>query len=160
MTPDRPIRKAKASGMAANQTGVSMTELDDVFDSLNSMNVLQLLMAFVACTAYTLAQGGLIASRSRGIATVAALVAALSFILLGDAWARSTVLVAGAVAGIGAFVAMAWLLGRLFGSPRAPDMLAEYSVLAEDSVAPEPDAVAASTPAQTRPRRRAAASTG
>lgn len=131
-----------------------MTELDDVFDSLNSMSLLQLLVAFVACTAYTLAQGGLLASRSRGIATVTALVAAVAFILLSDARARSTVLVAVAVAGIGAFVAMAWLLGRLFGSARAHD------VLTEETAAPEPDAVAASTPARTRSRRRAAASTG
>lgn len=137
-----------------------MTELDDVFGSLNGMSLLQLLMAFVACTAYTLAQGSLVASRSRGISSVTALVAAVGFILLSDTWAHSTVLVAVAVAGIGAFVAMAWLLGRLFGSARAPDVLTEESVLAEKPIAPEPDAVAASTPARAKPRRRAAASTG
>jgi hypothetical protein len=131
-----------------------MTELDDVFDSLNSMSLLQLFMAFVACTAYTLAQGGLVASRSRAIATATALVAALAFILLGNAWARSAVLVAVAVAGIGAFVAMAWLLGQLFESARAPDGLLE------ETAAAVPDAVAASTPARARPRRRAASPTG
>lgn len=126
-----------------------MTELDDVFDSLNSMSLLQLLMAFVACTAYTLAQGGLVAIRSRGIITVTALVAALGFILLSDTWAHGTVLVAVAVAGIGAFVAMAWVLGRLFGSAHLIDSLPDDMPIAE------PEAAAAHAPARTRPRRRA-----
>lgn len=131
-----------------------MTEFDDVFDRLNSMSLLQLLMAFLACIGYTLAQGSLIASRSRGIATVTALVAASAFILLSDTWAHSTVLVAMAVAGIGAFVATAWLLGWIFGSARAPDSLTE------ETVAPELDDATAFMPARTRPRRRSAASTG
>lgn len=131
-----------------------MTELDDVFNSLNGMSLLQLLLAFVACTGYTLAQGGLVSSRSRGIATVSALIAGFAFILLSNTWARSTVLVAMAVAGIGAFVALAWLLGQLFGSARTPDMLTE------ETAAPALDTVVASTPARTRPRRRAAASNG
>lgn len=137
-----------------------MTELDDVFDSLNSMSLLQLLMAFAACTAYTLAQGGLFASRSRGIASVTALVTALAFILLGDTWARSTVLVAAAVAGIGAFVALVWLLGRLFGSARLFDPVSDPlfdpvpDPFPDDLLTAEPDTAATPAPARPAPRGR------
>lgn len=132
-----------------------MTELDDVFDSLNSMSLVQLLMAFVACIAYTLAQGGLVASRSRGVATLIAMVAAFGFVVLSNTWAYGAVLVAFAVAGIGAFVAIAWLLGRVFAPAPAPVVSA-----AEARAFPEPDAAAAAAPKSARPRRRAAASTG
>ena len=132
-----------------------MTELDDVFDSLNSMSLVQLLMAFVACITYTLAQGGLVASRSRGVATLSAMVAAFGFVVLSNTWACGAVLVAFAVAGIGAFVAIAWLLGRVFAPAPAPVVSA-----AEARAFPEPDAAAAAAPKSARPRRRAAASTG
>ena len=132
-----------------------MTELDDVFDSLNSMSLLQLLMAFVACMAYSLAQSGLVASRSRALATLGAMVAASGFVVLSDTWAYSAVLVAVAVAGNGAFVAIAWLLGRVFGPAPAPDASS-----AEAPAFPEPDLAAAAAPKGARPRRRAAASTG
>lgn len=132
-----------------------MTELDDVFDSLNSMSLLQLLMAFVACMAYSLAQSGLIASRSRALATLGAMVAASGFVVLSDTWAYSAVLVAVAVAGIGAFVAIAWLLGRVFGPAPAPVVSS-----AEALAFPEPDLAAAAAPKSARPRRRATPSTG
>ena len=132
-----------------------MTELDAVFDSLNSMSQVQLLMAFVACIGYTLAQGGLVASRSRGVATLSAMVAAFGFVVLSNTWAHSAVLVAVAVAGIGAFVAIAWLLGLVFAPAPAP------VVSATEALAfPEPDVAAAAAPKSARPRRRAAASTG
>ena len=140
------------AGRVANQAGVSMTELDDVLDSLNSMSLLQLLMAFVACIAYTLAQSGLVASRARRLASVSALVAASGFVVLSGTWAYSVVLVAVAVAGIGAFVASAWLLGRVFRPAPAPVV-----PTGEALASPEPDPAAAGVPSSARPRRRAAA---
>lgn len=129
-----------------------MTVLGDVFEGLNRMGLLQLLLAFVACIGYTLAQGSLVALRGRGIAIVTALGAALAFVVLSDAWAQSTVLIAIAVAGVGAFAAVAWVSGRLLGFAAAPVLPAE------DPPVIELEPTVAPSPAHPRPRRRAAAS--
>ena len=45
-----------------------MSVLDDVFASLRAISLVQLLLAFVACTGYALAQGGLVSAKARRIA--------------------------------------------------------------------------------------------
>ena len=92
-----------------------MTVIGDVFDSLKAMSQWQLLLAFVAGIGYTLAQGGLLAARTRTVAAMVAAVSVLAFVGLGSTWAQSAMLVAFSVAGLGAFVAIAWVCGELLG---------------------------------------------
>ena len=130
-----------------------MTVLDDVFDSLATMSLLQLLLAFVACTGYMLAQGRLVTARARRIAAAAAVVAALAFVLLGGTWARSAMLIAFAIAGLGAFIASVWLSGRLLGLAPEQAVLAADSGHGEDPIALESDVITVPGSACPRPRR-------
>lgn len=94
-----------------------MSELGHVFDSLKAMSLLQLLLAFIACTGYVLAQGGLVGARGRRASGVVAAMAAVAFTILASDWMAATMLVAFAVAGLGVFVAAAWLLSRSVALP-------------------------------------------
>ena len=127
-----------------------MSVLADVFDILRTLSLLQLLLAFIACIGYTLAQGSLLNLRGRAAAATISVVATLAFVLLGSSWAQNTVLVAFAVAGLGVFVAIAWASGRLLGF-RALDTA--QSVRDEETAAPEPDALVGSQTTQMRPPR-------
>ena len=92
-----------------------MSVLGNVFESLRMMSLLQLLLAFVACIGYALAQGGLITPRGRHWAGAAAGCAAGAYALLASDWTIAAMLVAFAVAGLGVFIALAWLLSRSVG---------------------------------------------
>lgn len=93
-----------------------MSVIGDVFDSLRAMSLLQLLLAFVACIGYSLAQGALVSSpRVRGLAGVAAFVGAIGYAILGTEWMHAAMLVAFAFAGMGVFVSVVWITSRLLG---------------------------------------------
>jgi len=126
-----------------------MTVFDDVFDSLTTMSQSQLLLAFVACIGYTVAQGSLVSGRGRGIAFAATLAAALGFAFHSGAWAHGAVLLAFAVTGFGAFAAIVWLAGRLLGLAR-PNAAPADAANAADAVVAEPLDEAA-RPSVTRP---------
>ena len=104
-----------------------MSVIGDVFDSLRLMSLLQLLLAFVACIGYSLAQGALVSSpRVRGFAGAAAFVGAIGYAILGTEWMHAVMLVAFAFAGMGLFVSVVWVTSRLLGfagerSPRSDD---------------------------------------
>ena len=89
-----------------------MSVLGHVFDSLAAMSLLQLLLAFMGCMGYALAQGGLLAPRGRQFAGTTALVAAAAFTMLANDWTAAIMLVVFGVAGLGLFVAAAWVLSR------------------------------------------------
>lgn len=93
-----------------------MSVIGDVFDSLRSMSLLQLLLAFVACIGYSLAQGALVSSpRVRGFAGAVAFVGAVGYAILGTEWMHAAMLVAFAFAGMGLFVSIVWVTSRLLG---------------------------------------------
>lgn len=96
-----------------------MSVLDDVFRSLNSMGQWQLLLAFVGCMAYAFAQGSLLLPRGRRWAWAASAVAAAAFILECRDWTHATMLLGFAVAGLGSFAGLVWLLCRAIGFGRA-----------------------------------------
>ena len=104
-----------------------MSVIGDVFDSLRLMSLLQLLLAFVACIGYSLAQGALVSSqRVRGFAGAAAFIGAIGYAILGTEWMHAVMLVAFAFAGMGLFVSVVWVTSRLLGfagerSPRSDD---------------------------------------
>ena len=74
-----------------------MSVLDDVLESLRLMSQLQLLLAFVACIGYLLAQGGLLGRRGRRGARAGAFRGAAGFVGLGADWLRAAMVVALAV---------------------------------------------------------------
>ena len=127
-----------------------MTVLDDVFDSLATMSLLQLLLAFVACTGYTLAQGRLVTPRARHIAAATTAAAAIGFVLLGGTWARSAMLIAFAIAGLGAFIAIVWLSGWLLGFASTH---VAHTPQVDDPATPSTDAAEGPNSANPRPRR-------
>ncbi len=89
-----------------------MSVLGHVFNTLATMSLVQLLLAFMGCMGYALAQGGLLAPRGRQLAGGTALTAAIAFTMLANDWMAGIMLVAFAVAGLGLFVAAAWVLSR------------------------------------------------
>jgi hypothetical protein len=101
----------------------TMSVLEGVFESLTTMSHWQLLLAFIACIGYGLAQGGLLGPRGRHRATGASLFGAIGFILLSADWMQAAMLVAIAVAGLGSFTAAVWLVCRLLGVQREPAAL-------------------------------------
>lgn len=92
-----------------------MSVLSDVLNSLQLMTQLQLLLAFLACTGYALAQGKLIPGKGRRIAGSVAFIAAVGFAFESTEWMHAAMLLAFAIAGLGLFIAMTWLISRTLG---------------------------------------------
>ena len=126
-----------------------MSVLAGVFDDLNNMSLLQLLLAFTACTAAVLALGGLLAARARALAGIGTLASTIGFIAGSRSWPNAVMLAAIAVVGLGLFTAAVWLTTRLIGlEPRGRN-----AALRPDSTLP-PDAAMAVTPAGATRRAR------
>ena len=93
-------------------------------------------------------------------AALVATVAALAFVLLGPTWAQSAMLVAFSVAGLGAFVAIAWVCGQLLGFGAAMPSAAADSISGESRASAGHDAAGTAVPAlHTRAQRAPTAST-
>ncbi len=97
-----------------------MFALTGVFDGPRTMGLLQLLLAFVACMAYLLAQGRLLGAAGRRRAALVAFGSVAGFVAMDRDWASAIVLVAFAVAALGSFAALVWLTTRAIGMDRAP----------------------------------------
>jgi hypothetical protein len=112
--------------------------LAGVFDDLNNMSQLQLLLAFMACIATVLSLGRLLAPRARAVAGTGALASTLGFIGCSSSWPNAVMLTTLAVVGLGLFSAAVWLTTRLIGlEPRG-----RHAALRADSTLP-PDAAGA-----------------
>lgn len=119
-----------------------MSALAGVFDGLKTMGLLQLLLAFVACMAYLLAQGRLLSRAGRGWAGALATACAAGFVVMDRDWTNAVVLIAIAVAGIGSFTALVWLTARAIGVDRdAPPepAIASTALVAEPTAGPAAD---------------------
>ena len=95
-----------------------MSVIGEVFGSLRTMTLLQLLLAFLACTGYAVAQGALVGPRGRRFAVLTAAIAAFGFALESAQWTQATMLMAFAVGGLGLFVATVWLMSLTIGFAR------------------------------------------
>ena len=133
-----------------------MSVLGDVFNSLQAMSQWQLLLAFVACTAYVLAQGDLVSPKVRRMAWGMALLSTAVFVLESAEWMYSAMLAAFAIAGLGLFVASAWMLSRALGfsKPRATAEAAAFAESVEAADAETPALQAAPAQASPGPRTR------
>jgi hypothetical protein len=148
-----------------------MSVLGDVFDSLKAMTLLQLLLAFIACTGYALAQGGLVSARARRISIGLAALSAIGFAFESSEWMYAAMLLAFAIAGMGLFVMLVWMTSsivgfvaaRTFKAKRAADasgagVASHASLAVEDGAASEAATselisvqTSAGRPAQGRP---------
>lgn len=88
-------------------------------DSLERMSFVQLLLLFGFVTCYVLAIGGLFGSTVRLRAAGLALLQAGAFTALTDPWVHGALFMAFAVAGLGLFVLLSWLLARALGPRQA-----------------------------------------
>ncbi len=109
-----------------------MSVLGELLGTLDSMSMLQLLLAFLACTGYALAQGGLTGPRGRNAASALAVIGAAGFTIESSEWAHAAVLLAAAVAGLGLFVATAWATSSLLG------LAGSAMQLSRDRATPDP----------------------
>jgi hypothetical protein len=115
--------------------------MGELGDSLERMNFMQLLLLFGFVTCYVVAIGGLFGSTVRLRAAGLALLQAAAFAALTDPWVHGALLIAFAVAGLGLFVVVSWLLARALASRptvHVADASADAPVdsLADDSTTP------------------------
>lgn len=105
-----------------------MTMLHDVGESLRAMTSLHLLLAFLACIGYMLAEGQLVPARVRMYGGLIAAASALCFVIESPQWTAGTMLVAFAVGLVGLFTALVWALSAALGLNRAPNAIAAQAV--------------------------------
>ena len=119
-----------------------MSVLAGLFDDLNHMSLVQLLLAFTACISAAFALGNLLTPRARGVAATMALANTGAFIACSSSWPNAVMLTAIAVAGLGLFTAAVLLLTRLIGlEPRGRNAAVRLdSVLPLDEIATTPPA--------------------
>jgi hypothetical protein len=113
-----------------------MSVIGDVFGSLRTMTLLQLLLAFLACTGYAIAQGALVSARGRRFAASAAAGAAFCFALESAHWPQAAMLMAFGVAGMGLFVAAVWVTSLSIGFARSSVQASSDVALADPATAP------------------------
>jgi hypothetical protein len=128
-----------------------MSVASELHLTLRSMGFVQLLIAIVFLAAYSVACSTLFASRGRGRAAAVALLTAMAFTALTQPWVHGALMVAGAVAGLGLFSALGWILSTALRQPQTGTAVAD-EVASEDALAPEAaaPAVAPRAPQHTR----------
>jgi hypothetical protein len=100
---------------SAKVGGRLMTMLHDVAESLRAMTLLHLLLAFLACIGYMLAEGQLAPVRVRLYGGLVAAASAIWFVIDSPQWTAGAMLVALAVGIVGLFTALVWTLSALLG---------------------------------------------
>lgn len=116
--------------------------------SLNTMGVLQHLLAVAFLIFYSLAIGGFLGSRARRTVVLAAMLFATAFIAAADNLVHGILLTALAILGVGGYLAVAWALKAVCEAALAParmshDLLSSEKVSAPDAV--EPGVIAGAT---------------
>lgn len=89
--------------------------LHDVAESLRAMTSLHLLLAFLACTGYMLAEGQLAPVRVRLYGGFVAAASAIWFVIDSPQWTAGAMLVALAIGIAGLFTALVWLVSAMLG---------------------------------------------
>ena len=105
-----------------------MTMLHDVAESLRAMTSLHLLLAFLACIGYMLAEGQLAPARMRLYSGLIAAASAIWFVIDSSQWTTGTMLVAFAIGIVGLFTALVWALSAALGLRHTPKFVAVQPV--------------------------------
>ncbi len=113
-----------------------MTMLHDVADGLRAMTSLHLLLAFLACIGYMLAEGQLAPMRVRLYGGVVAAASAAWFVIDSPQWTAGTMLVALAIGIVGLFTALVWALSAALGLRHAASVVTAQPAAAETAAVP------------------------
>lgn len=100
-----------------------MTMLHGVAESLRAMTLLHLLLAFLACIGYMLAEGQLAPIRVRLYGGAVAVVSAIWFVIDSPQWTAGAMLVAFAIGIVGLFTATVWVLSAALGLRHAANLV-------------------------------------
>jgi len=119
-----------------------MSVASELHLTLKSMGFMQLLVAIVFLGAYSVACSTLFGSRGRTRAAGLALLSAVAFTALTQPWVHGALMVAGAIAGLGLFSAVGWVLSAALHQPKAATAAAEEAA-PENMAAPAEPAVPA-----------------
>lgn len=101
-----------------------MTMLQGIAESLRAMTLLHLLLAFLACMGYLVAEGQLAPVRMRLYGGLVAAASAVWFVIDSPQWTAGAMLVALAVGIVGLFTALVWLLSAALGLRHAVSVAA------------------------------------
>ncbi len=126
-----------------------MTMLHDVAESMRAMTLLHLLLAFLACTGYVLAEGQIAPARVRVYSGLVAAACAICFVIESPQWTAGAMLVVFAVGIVGLFTALVWLLSAALGLRETASVMVAQ---------PAPEAIGA--PAERRGQLAAATRPG
>ena len=113
-----------------------MTMLHDVAESLRAMTLVHLLLAFLACTGYLLAEGQLAPARMRLYGGLVAAASAIWFVIDSAQWTTGTMLVAFAIGVVGLFTALVWALSAALGLRHTPKLVPAQPVPETTAEAP------------------------
>jgi hypothetical protein len=127
-----------------------MSVAAELHTSLKSMGFFQLLLAIVFLACYSVACSTLFESRGRARAGGVALLAAVAFTALTQPWVHGALMVAGAVAGLGLFSAIGWILSSALHVPqvKVPATDEALPLLAETIAEPAAEPAASPSPAR------------
>lgn len=95
-----------------------MNDSESLQTSLAAMGFVELALAFVGLACYALALNGLMSPRARWIASGLFVVAGGAFAAFTTPWTNGIILVVVGVAGMGAFVALSWVISVACGFRR------------------------------------------
>jgi hypothetical protein len=87
--------------------------MSELHQTLRHMGLPQLLLALIFLCSYGVALGGMLGATGRWRAAGVAAASALTFGFLTDPWEHAVMMVAFAVIGFGAFLALSWLLASM-----------------------------------------------
>jgi hypothetical protein len=118
-----------------------MSVASELHLTLRSMGFMQLLIAIVFLGAYSVACSTLFGGRGRTRAAGVALLTAVAFTALTQPWVHGALMVAGAIAGLGMFSAIGWLLSAVLHQSRAGTAMPDEPV-SDDALQPEVNAQA------------------
>jgi hypothetical protein len=107
--------------------------MEELKHTLETLGVIQLLLAFVFVTAYTLALGRMLDERDRWRAAALAFTSAIFFTVFTSPWEHGIMLLAAVVVGIGLFMAMAWIGAEFAGWYVGPETVAMASLLPDET---------------------------
>jgi hypothetical protein len=117
-----------------------LAAMEDILTTLRNLSFTQMIFAWLFVGCYALAMGGMLGGSGSLRAGLAAAASGVLFAVFSEQWVHGALLVLFAIAGMGFFVAAAWLLAT-----------SSAWLIARRTLQPEPQPVAVAAPAAPQP---------